>query len=103
MYTNGYDSIANALVGIKWNFLESQVKENLHFLGSMKKKFPDRDNNWSRPLRISKILVGRNKTSVPGERTVGGNNEVGSVKVEFGCVRFDIVQGSSNVWDSTEK
>ena len=42
-------------------------------------------------------MIGRNKTSVPGERTVGGNSEVGSVKVEFGCVRFDIVQGSSNV------
>lgn len=37
------------------------------------KRLPGRDNNWSGPLRMNKVLIGRNKTSVQGERTVVGN------------------------------
>lgn len=37
------------------------------------KRFPGRENNWSRPLRLNKVLIGRNKTSIRGVRTVVGN------------------------------
>lgn len=37
------------------------------------KSFPGRDNNLSRPSKMSKGLIGSYKASVPGERTVIGN------------------------------
>lgn len=36
------------------------------------KKLPGGDSNQSRPLGMSKILIGRNKINIPIKRTGGG-------------------------------
>lgn len=45
----------------------------LNFTWDDEKRLPGRDNNWIRSLRMTQGLIGRNKTSIPGQRTVGGN------------------------------
>ena len=41
------------------------------------KNFPGRNNDSSRPSKMNKGLIGPQKSTVPGERTMRKQNEVG--------------------------